>query len=59
MERGLENASAVDLAQAAVNDDAKAMLSAQGFELINNTFVVATNLRFRNNKALAKEISEW
>lgn len=58
MERGLENASAVDLAQAAVNDDAKAMLSAQGFELINNTFVVATNLRFRNNKALAKEISE-
>lgn len=58
MERGLENASAIDLAQANVNDDAKAMLSAQGFELINNTFVVAINLRFRNNKALAKEISE-
>lgn len=57
-ERGLENASAVDLAQANANADFKAMLSSQGFELINNTFVVATNLRFRNNKALAKEISD-
>ncbi|MDE5821922.1 MAG: hypothetical protein K2H63_05500 [Paramuribaculum sp.] len=58
MERGLENASGSDVAKAAANDELKAMLSAQGFELLNNTFVVATNLRFRNNKALAKEISE-
>ncbi|MDE6651722.1 MAG: hypothetical protein K2K08_04875, partial [Paramuribaculum sp.] len=57
-ERGLENASGTDLAKAAANEELKAMLSAQGFELLNNTFVVATNLRFRNNKALAKEISE-
>ena len=58
MERGLDNASAAELSKAAANDDAKAMLSAQGFELLNNTYLVATNLRFRNNKALAKEISE-
>ena len=57
-ERGLENASAADVAQANVNADFKAMLSSQGFELMNNTFVVATNLRFRNNKAVAKEISD-
>lgn len=58
LERGLDNASAAEMAKAAANDDAKAMLSAQGFELLNNTYLVATNLRFRNNKALAKEISE-
>ncbi|MDE7466594.1 MAG: hypothetical protein K2M59_09265 [Muribaculaceae bacterium] len=58
MERGLDNASAAELAKAAGNDDAKSMLSAQGFDLMNNTYVVATNLRFRNNKALAKEISD-
>lgn len=57
-ERGLENASAQDLAQAAANDEFKAMLSSQGFELLNNTFLVATNLRFRNNKAVAKEASD-
>lgn len=57
-ERGLYNASATDLAQASVDDNFKAMLSSQGFELLNNTFVVATNLRFRNNKAVAKEISD-
>lgn len=58
VERGLENASAADMAKAAANAEYKAMLSQQGFELLNNTYVVATNLRFRNNKALAKEISE-
>lgn len=57
-ERGLDNASATELAKASANDILKAKLSAQGFDLINNTFVVATNLRFRNNKALAKEIAE-
>ena len=57
-ERGLDNASAAELAKAAGNDEARAMLSAQGFELIDHTFLVATNLRFRNNKALAKEISD-
>lgn len=58
VERGLENASAADMAKGAANAEFKAMLSQQGFELLNNTYVVATNLRFRNNKALAKEISE-
>ncbi|MBD5310819.1 MAG: hypothetical protein HDS13_01455 [Bacteroides sp.] len=57
-ERGLDNASAAELAKAPGNDEARAMLSAQGFELIDHTFLVATNLRFRNNKALAKEISD-
>lgn len=55
-ERGVQNASAKELEQQKVNSDLD--LAAQGFELINNTYVVATNLRFRNNKALAKEISE-
>lgn len=58
LERGLDNVSGEDAAKAAANDEFKAQLSAQGFELLNNTFVVATNLRFRNNKALAKEISD-
>lgn len=57
-ERGLENASAAELSKANANADFKAMLSSQGFELLNNTFVVATNLRFRNNKAVAQEISD-
>lgn len=55
-ERGLENASAEELSKASANDEFKAQLSGQGFELINNTFVVATNLRFRNNKAVAAEL---
>lgn len=58
LERGLENASAAERAKADANSVAAAMLSAQGFELLNNTYLVATNLRFRNNKALAKEISD-
>ncbi|MDE6669567.1 MAG: hypothetical protein K2K26_07775, partial [Muribaculaceae bacterium] len=58
LERGLDNASAAELAKAAGNDEARAMLSAQGFELLDHTFLVATNLRFRNNKALAKEIAD-
>ena len=57
-ERGLENASAAELSKANANAEFKAMLSSQGFELLNNTFVVATNLRFRNNKAVAQEISD-
>lgn len=58
IERGLENASAADQAKASANDEFRAQLSSQGFELLNNTYVVATNLRFRNNKALAEEISK-
>lgn len=57
-ERGFYNADAKDMAKASVDANFKAMLSSQGFELLNNTFVVTTNLRFRNNKALAKEISD-
>lgn len=57
-ERGFYNADATDMAKASVDANFKAMLSSQGFELLNNTFVVATNLRFRNNKAVAKEISD-
>lgn len=57
-ERGLNNASAEELAKGSVNDAVKASLSERGFDLINNTFVVATNLRFRNNKAVAQEISD-
>lgn len=56
LERGLANASAEDLAKAEANSDFKAQLSANGFELLNNTYVVATNLRFRNNKAVADEV---
>lgn len=55
-ERGLQNASADDLAKAKENEEFAAGLPGQGFQLLNNTFVVATNLRFRNNKAVAAEI---
>lgn len=58
IKRGLENVSADEMAKASANDEFKATLSSQGFELMNNTFVVATNLRFRNNKALAEEIGQ-
>lgn len=57
-ERGIQNASAADLAKASADDNAKIMLAGQGYELINNTYVVAVNLRFRNNKAVVKEAGE-
>lgn len=57
-DRGLQNASAADIAKASADDNAKIMLAGQGYELINNTYVVAVNLRFRNNKAVVKEAGE-
>lgn len=55
LDRGLQNASAEELNMAAKNTNLNSMLAGKGFDLINNTYVVALNLRFRNNKAVAAE----
>lgn len=56
--RGLQNASAEDLALAAKNSNLNSILAGRGLNLLNNTYVVALNLRFRNNAAVAAEAEE-
>lgn len=55
LDRGLQNASAEELDMASKSANANAFLAGKGFDLINNTYVVAINLRFRNNKAVVAE----
>lgn len=55
LERGLQNASAEDLAKAKNSGLASGTLAGKGFDLINNTYVLAVNLRFRSNQAVVAE----
>lgn len=57
LERGFGNASAEEMAKAQRSEELKAQLSSVGYDMMGNTFLIATNLRFRNNKAVADEIS--
>lgn len=54
-ERGLQNASAEDLAKAKESGFFASNLAGKGFDLINNTYVLAVNLRFRSNQAVVAE----
>ena len=53
-DRGFYNASAQDAANAASNGST-ALLAQDGFALLNKTFVVGINLRFRSNIAIMAE----
>ena len=53
-DRGFYNASAQESAKADANGTT-ALLAQDGFALINKTFVVGINLRFRSNKAIMAE----
>lgn len=54
-ERGNQNFTADQLAQAAKDQALQTKISNTGFNLIDNTFVVATNLRFRSYQAVVQE----
>lgn len=53
-DRGLYNASAEEKALA-LKTGTDAMLAGKGFDLINKTFVLAINLKYRTNKAIMAE----
>ncbi len=54
-ERGLQNASAEDIEKAKSSGFFSSKLAGKGFDLINNTYVLAVNLRFRSNQAVVAE----
>lgn len=54
-ERGLYNASAEDIAKAKESGYFSSKLAGKGFDLINSTYVLAINLRFRSNQAVVAE----
>ncbi len=57
-ERGAFNASFLDSKTAAASSDGKYLLQAAGFELINNTFVVVSTMKFDENEPIARGIRD-
>ena len=57
-ERGAFNASFLDSKTAAASSDGKALLATAGFELINNTFVVVSTMKFVENEPIARGIRD-
>jgi len=57
-ERGAFNASFLDVKTAAASSDGKSLLSTAGFELINNTFVVVSSMKFVENEPIARGIRD-
>ena len=56
--RGAFKASFVDSKTAAASSDGKALLATAGFELINNTFVVVSKMKFVENEPIARGIRD-
>jgi hypothetical protein len=56
--RGAFNASFLDTKTAAASSDGKALLATAGFELINNTFVVVSTMKFVENEPIARGIRD-
>ncbi len=54
-ERGSYNFNPDELQRAATDPSLRAKIDATGFDLINNTYVVALNLRFRSYQAVVQE----
>lgn len=54
-ERGSYNFNEEDLKKAASDFNLQTKIGETGFNMINNTFVLALNLRFRSNQAVAAE----
>ncbi len=57
-ERGAFNASFLDTKTASASSDGKALLATAGFELINNTFVVVSKMKFVENEPIARGIRD-
>ncbi len=53
-ERGLVNASFTDIKTAEASAEGKALLQSAGLELINNTFVVVSKMKFYENEPVAR-----
>lgn len=53
-QRGLINASFTDIKTAEASAEGKALLEAAGLELINNTFVVVSKMKFYENEPVAR-----
>jgi hypothetical protein len=56
--RGAFNASFIDAKTAAASSDGKYLLQSAGFELINNTFVVVSKMKFVENEPIARGIRD-
>lgn len=54
-DRGLYNFSKEDIMMAANDPALKAKISQTGYDMVNDTYVMAINLRFRSNQAIAQE----
>lgn len=57
-DRGAFNASFLDTKTAAASSDGKYLLQSAGFELINNTFVVVSKMKFVENEPIARAIRD-
>jgi hypothetical protein len=57
-ERGAFNASFLDIKTAEQSNDGKGLLQIAGFELINNTFVVVSTMKFVENEPIARAIRD-
>jgi hypothetical protein len=57
-ERGAFNASFLDVKTAAASSDGKGLLAVAGFELINNTFVVVSTMKFVENEPIARAVRD-
>lgn len=57
-ERGLINASFTDIKTAEASSEGKALLESAGLELINNTFVVVSKMKFIENEPVARATRE-
>ena len=53
-ERGLVNASFTDMKTASASAEGKALLQTAGLDLINNTFVVVSKMKFIENEPVAR-----
>ncbi len=56
--RGAFNASFLDTKTAEASNDGKSLLETAGFELINNTFVVVSKMKFVENEPIARGIRD-
>jgi hypothetical protein len=57
-ERGLINASFTDIKTAEASAEGKALLKTAGLELINNTFVVVSKMKFFENEPVARVLRD-
>lgn len=57
-ERGFINASFLDIKTAEASNEGKALITTAGEELINNTFVVVSKLKFVENEPVARVIRD-